>query len=651
MAAGLAGIGQNTQTPGRADADFLAQISWAENRGDELHRWAQVGNIEKFWRAWNKSLANRTDKKLRHQRRASRCGCWPWTDLRRHPARELLAILQKRDERRLARWLATRRSITPDWALEQTPWELLLLADWLLCGNAPNAELGVAVWRLVLTWANSLRSHIAAVDASQTSADRRLLLSGELPWTLGQLLADVDGITSFKQLGQQSLRNELIELTDGDGTPAAVLLPILPRWLASLARSTEVGVLFGEPLLEGEARFRFEDLITKSAMLLDVNGGLLPSTDRAAEGLVRRDGSKFNARTSGKPATAGEESLQVGACEAMLSRAAALAGLDRNSLAFESLRVREHTARTGSADGFRSETYAETPEERLIVTDTDLPAVQSDWAGWACLRNWWNATANSAFVRHDGPCVWTQFSPRGLPVIDGEWELKVLLDGEPLTWTQPWKCSCWSSDTDMDYIELQLELPGGPMLCRQVMLSRKDQFMVVADAVSRVGSRRIDLETRWPLSPGVRSQADTSTREIRLGTKHAKVRCFPLALPEDRALSSIGRFSADSSGLSLTQAATSQALYAPVVFDWASERGSLDAEWRPLTVTEEGQKLRPWQAAGFRLRLGKLHLVLYRSLDSSDESRAVLGLHTNQESVIAQFNEKGYVLPIVSVEA
>jgi hypothetical protein len=42
---------------------------------------------------------------------------------------------------------------------------------------------------------------------------------------------------------------------------------------------------------------------------------------------------------------------------------------------------------------------------------------------------------------------------------------------------------------------------------------------------------------------------------------------------------------------------------------------------------------------------------VYRSLQSSEESRAVLGLHTDKETVIANFNDKGYVLPIVSVEA
>ena len=85
--------------------------------------------------------------------------------------------------------------------------------------------------------------------------------------------------------------------------------------------------------------------------------------------------------------------------------------------------------------------------------------------------------------------------------------------------------------------------------------------------------------------------------------------------------------------------------YAPIVLDWSPDRTSLDAEWRTLTVTEEGRKLAPWEAAGHRLRLGSLQLVVYRSLHATDEFRSVLGLYTDKESVIARFDERGYVLP------
>ena len=153
-----------------------------------------------------------------------------------------------------------------------------------------------------------------------------------------------------------------------------------------------------------------------------------------------------------------------------------------------------------------------------------------------------------------------------------------------------------------------------------------------------------------PLRRGVRAKADTATREVRAIVGDVTARCFPIALPDDRLHSTVGRFDVEPNQLRLTQASSSEGLYAPIVLDWSPQRGHQEAEWRSLTVTEDRRKLAKWEAAGHRLRLGGLHLVVFRSLDGSTESRSVLGLHTDKESVIAQFNDKGYVLPIVSVE-
>lgn len=623
-------FGCEVDLSGKSDAEILAGLAWLPSASEELRRSAESGRIDKFWRAWSKRIAQRVDRRLLKKRVASRCALWPWGDTRQHPAKSVWSLIDKQEWSRLSRWASQQLTAKDAWKDERTELELLALADWLWSWPRVTAEVAWPVWRLVLTRSLELAAYLAKPLTCELTPDRRLLVTGELPWLLSQLFGDLDGVTDFKQLGQQSLRNELIEQTDGDGTPAASLLSVWPHWIASLSRSVEVGAIVGEPLLEGEARFRFEDVVTKSTVLLDRVGNPL--------GVANDDAIR-------------ETKATLSPLVPMLLRGAELAGLDELSLAAESLRFRLHVANGVSKDKFRSETFSETPEERLIVTDTDLPATQSDWASWACLRNWWHPTANTAIVRHDGPSVHLQLSLLGVPVIDGEWGLSVQLDGQPLAWTDAWKCSCWSSDTDMDYIELQLEIPNGPMICRQVMLSRKDHFLVLADSVSKVGQRRIDLESTLALRRGVRAKSDSATREIRLTASDVKVRCFPLALPDDRLHSTVGQFDAAIGELRLAQASSSESLYAPLVLDWSPERTSLDAEWRTLTVTEEGRKLAPWEASGYRLRLGKLHLVVYRSLKNSEDFRAVLGLHTDKESVIARFDDKGYVLPIVSVDA
>jgi len=620
-------FGREVDLSEKSDEEILAGLAWLPSAPYELRRCAQSGRADRFWRAWSKRLSAAVDGRLLRKRSANRGGLWPWDGSRRHPAKSVWSLIEKQEWSRLSRWASQQLTAKAAWNDERTEFELLALADWLWSGPRVTVEVAWPVWRLVLTRSLELAAYLAKPLTCELTADRRLLVTGELPWLLGQLFGDVQGVTEFKQLGQQSLRNELIELTDGDGAPAASLLPNLPRWLASLTRSIEVGAIVGVPVLEGEARFRFEDVVTKSVTLLD------------------RDGNMLGAEAHSTQAT------KTAPLVPMLLRGAELAGLDELSLAAESLRFRRHVASGGSSKKFHSQTFSESPEKRLIVTDTDLPATQSDWASWACLRNWWHANANTALVRHDGPSVNLQLSLLGVPIIAGEWGLHVRLDGQRLTWTDGWTCSCWSSDTDMDYIELQLNVSGGPMLCRQVLLSRKDHFLVLADSVAQAGRRRIDLESTLPFRRGVRAKGDRATREVRLTAPDVKVRCYPLALPDDRLHSTVGELDSTSDELRLLQASSSESLYAPLVLDWSPERASLDAEWRTLTVTEEGRKLAPWEAAGHRLRVGKLHLVLYRSLQTSEDFRAVLGLYTDKESVIAQFNDQGYVLPIVSVDA
>ena len=307
MQSGQVAFGQSVETSSLTDAEFLACVAWQPTVSPSLAQAAGTGSFDKFWRAWSKALTARMNRKALKKRVAS-CGTlWPWSDARQHPAKELATILQKGDPTRLSRWAKQRLSDQLIWADECAALELLLLAEHLLNGATLEASAALPVWRLVLTGACELNAQRELPASGQLSPDRRLLLCGELAWTLGQLFADVNGVAEFKQLGQQSLRNELIEMTDGDGTPAVDLLACLPRWIASLTRSVEIGAIFGEPLLEGEPRLRFEDVISKSVMLLDRDGGMLTSADRESQGVTLR-----------VQKTPGEKTVRVQATAAIL---------------------------------------------------------------------------------------------------------------------------------------------------------------------------------------------------------------------------------------------------------------------------------------------------------------------------------------------
>jgi hypothetical protein len=93
------------------------------------------------------------------------------------------------------------------------------------------------------------------------------------------------------------------------------------------------------------------------------------------------------------------------------------------------------------------------------------------------------------------------------------------------------------------------------------------------------------------------------------------------------------------------------AVHIPIVFDWHPRRRALAADWRSLTVSENGQAVKSDFAAGYRLRIGKHQLLIYRSLAPTDEARAVLGHHTRYETVVGTFDSSGDVDPWVMVEA
>jgi hypothetical protein len=86
------------------------------------------------------------------------------------------------------------------------------------------------------------------------------------------------------------------------------------------------------------------------------------------------------------------------------------------------------------------------------------------------------------------------------------------------------------------------------------------------------------------------------------------------------------------------------------VFDWHPQRRELPADWRVLTVTEDGRRLSAEAAVGCRIRLGKRQLLVYRNLNASKAKRAVLGHHHDHETVIGRFTADGEVDPLVLVE-
>ena len=209
---------------------------------------------------------------------------------------------------------------------------------------------------------------------------------------------------------------------------------------------------------------------------------------------------------------------------------------------------------------------------------------------------------------------------------------------------------CWFSDRDADYLELQSTTEDDIRIERQLLLSRREHFLVLADSISCESGAKLEYTSSLPLTEAVSAECDRMTREGILHADAMTVRLFPVGLAQDRVMSTNGGLTVENGPIQLQQTGIG-GLHAPLVLDWHPDRQAEDADWNALTVTEDRQILTPDKAAGHRLRIGNHQLLIYRSLQATEESRAVLGQHMRHETLIGQFDTKGEMSPYVLVES
>ncbi len=599
--AALAARLQPTKTVGK---HAHALTLWSRHAFDQTDRAdAMIGILEDHHLAVFGDGKRRKDSKSKHGIGTKNSG-------RRSPSKQAgernLAL--GRLWTRLAEWLD---EVTADVA----PIELLTLVE-LLETVDPHANSGVyaKLWRTTLTAALELSTQLDEPLGSPVTEDQRMLIAGELPWRLGLLFGDVRGADKLRSAGRNKLREHLLENTDTDGTPDAELLDRLPLWIAPLVRAAESARTFEEPLWDDESVDRFELMVSCVAPLC---------------------------RPDGRIALTNGSSHQV---VSLLQAASKVAGFRKDAAPRKYL---QGVGKPKSTAAGRS-----TAKRRVkFKSDADMPAAQSDWAQLACLCSDWSVSANSIVVAHHAAKPLIDLTARGTSLLSGMWDIEVQLDGKSLPFVaDDWECSCWQSDADCDYLELQAAFEDDVHVERQVLLSRTDDFLLLADVVRGVGERRIDYTSRLPLVSGIKAVSSTDTRECVLKDRGTVARVFPLALPDDRVLSTAGGFGPFENQLVLKQASAGDGLYAPLIIDWAPDRRRIPADWRSLTVTEARTTLKPSVAAGHRLRIGAHQLFIFRSLREADSSRAVLGHHTANETVIGHFDRKGEVQSILSVE-
>ncbi len=469
------------------------------------------------------------------------------------------------------------------------------------------------LWKL---WRHSLSQVVQLIrpntdeDAHDPSlpADVQLIERGELPFVAGVLFGDVAGAADLVKAGRKALARSLSENADSDGTPRAEVIERLPLWLAPLIRASLIAKQFDVKLWTNDQERTLMSVVERAIPLCRPDGRLA------------------------------------------LSNGLSLQPLPVLAAAAELFHLPEISPEGGYLQSVKR-VIAGQPARRVrndgVVT---MPSNQSDWARFALLRSDWSMNADSVAVAHHRQFPQIDVTTAGKPLLHGDWTLELKLGDAVVELAEEWSCVCWQSDPDADYIELQMRGPGKLRVERIIMLSRRERFLLLADSIAGAPPGRIEYRATLPLADDILVRLDTPTREAQLTMRGFKARVFPLAVAQDRVQSSPHEFTATEDRLTLKQVAQGEGLFAPVLLDWHPDRTRADVQWRSLTVTEDGRVIGPDIAAGHRIKLGDLQLLVFRSLKTTGESRAVLGHHTHNETVIARVDKKGDIDPILLVE-
>lgn len=275
-----------------------------------------------------------------------------------------------------------------------------------------------------------------------------------------------------------------------------------------------------------------------------------------------------------------------------------------------------------------------------------LPGEHSEWGELAVLRSSWSRNASYLAATFTGGRLRTELGSGRALFWSGLEMPAIRVNDQLLAADSEWHELCWSSDDDMDYLELELELQDGWLVQRQMLLVRDDRVLLTADAVVGPQSGKIDYQRQLPLLDETHLVTEPETVEVHLRRKHRQCCAMPLALCEWRGQTHSGRFDDGK----LHQWTAGRTLYAPLWIDLDPKRRRRPRTWRQLTV---GFRLRPVArdaAVAYRVQIGDQQWVVYRSL-AAPEPRTFLGQHVSSEFVVGRFTEDGEMDNLVEVEA
>jgi hypothetical protein len=276
------------------------------------------------------------------------------------------------------------------------------------------------------------------------------------------------------------------------------------------------------------------------------------------------------------------------------------------------------------------------------------PSLHSGWSQVAILRRDWSPRSPQLTVSYGSGMMVSELNSQGVNVWSGRWDPCISCDGRPLKPTGPWEEVCWMTDSDGDYLELEMQFTRGAVQ-RQFFFSREN-FVFVADAYLGTDAGDLQYECTLPLADGITFEAAEKSHEGLLrGTRPVGL-VLPLALPEWRAAEYCGELSSTPAGLLHRRQARGCRLFAPLFIELDPRRIRREPTWRRLTVAEQREIVSHDAAVGYRVQIGRRQWLVYRSLDEA-RSRTLLGQNFCSDFVLGEFTADGETEKLIEIES
>ncbi|MDC0574310.1 hypothetical protein OAO39_00105 [Pirellulaceae bacterium] len=302
--------------------------------------------------------------------------------------------------------------------------------------------------------------------------------------------------------------------------------------------------------------------------------------------------------------------------------------------------------------GFLSDSASGFITELAVKAKLPKASFHSEWAQVAILRSGWGRKRRELAVCVSGTQVEIGLHSCGNRILEGRIEFTLEVAGVRLEPTGSWVETCWQSDSDADFLEMELEVNDCWRIQRQFCVSRRSGAVLIADVVLGTANSDVRHTLKMGTASGATFTAGNDGRELFVDTGNLHGLVLPIGLsewPSDRSGSVRGDLTGANELELITRGDQLSALYCPLFFALTPKAAEKQYTWRQLVVaaklTQEAQD----QASASRIQVGGRQWLLYRSL-TEQANRTFMGQNYASEFVFGEFLLDGKLKPYVEIE-